>query len=169
MHDKLAEEIQQVQIKEDCNDSWIWKLSSNRLYSVKSAYNSIVADASSSDNHVYKLIWRIKCPSKVTAVAWKYLQNKMATRSNLSERGVSLPNNSTLSPFCAAEEESDSHLFLTCDFAIQTWKLRDFWWNIAMVRGAAPKDHLIEHNGLQKGKRVKKLWLLDGITTIWSI
>lgn len=167
--DQLMAEIQHVRVTEDAQDSWRWRFTNIGVYSVKSAYNALVAEPVSNKNHIFKLIWGQGNPLKVSAFSWKVLYNRIATRVNLSSRGVSLTNNSSLCPICSSFEESEDHVLFTCDFATKIWKLIDHWWNMYTARRATPKDHLLQHSGLLRGRNIRRVWILIWMTAIWSI
>jgi len=65
------------------------------------------------------------------------LENKLATRVNLSRRGVQLE--SLWCIFCGKEEESGSHLFFGCSFAWRVWCLCYRWLGILFVSHIEPK------------------------------
>ena len=70
-------------------------------------------------------------------MAWRVLENKLATRVNLSRRGVQLE--SLRCVLCGKEEESGSHLFFGCSFAWRVWCLCYRWLGVLFVSHIEPK------------------------------
>jgi hypothetical protein len=64
-------------------------------------------------------MWKWKCPLKTRLFLWLALANRILTWDNGQRRGWSGPNKCTL---CKVEEESVSHLFVSCSFASQVWR-----------------------------------------------
>jgi hypothetical protein len=81
-------------IMSDTIDRWIWKPGNGGLFSVKSTYVfldstlNISTPRSSLDSFAFKFIWKSGVPSKVSALSWQLLLNKIPTRENLRRRNV---------------------------------------------------------------------------------
>lgn len=59
-------------------------------------------------------------PLKVSCLVWRLFQNRLATRDNLSKRGV-LDQNSIQCVGDCGREESVSHLFFECPLFSGVW------------------------------------------------
>lgn len=167
--EQLKADIQHVHLSQIGQDSWRWKHTSSGVFSVKSAYQLLVSESTSTDKQVYNLIWGSKVPTKVAAFCWKLVQNKIPTMVNLQKRGVQLGGGSNRCPFCSSKDETEDHLFLLCAQSAKIWKSCDQWWNISTARAATTKDHLLQHRDLVNGSRLKEVWVQIWITIIWSI
>ena len=79
--------------------------------------------ASGQDHHahitvpqeVWNLIWKIKIPLKIGIIVWKDMHDSIPTFLNLCNRGI---NVHSTCPLCNSEDESTTHLFLYCPFAL---------------------------------------------------
>ena len=56
-------------------------------------------------------------------MAWRVLENKLATNANLEKRGITVV--SSVCSFGGVEEESNTYLFFECSFA---WRMRNLCW-----------------------------------------
>lgn len=113
-------------------------------------------------------VWKNICPPKVEVFAWMALQNCIASRSVLSNRGI-LNINSVLCPFCFSEAETPDHLLLLCNIAWGVWSAIISWWK--MVWAILPT--LISLFQFWNGFRFKNLerlcWQATFYAVIWSI
>jgi len=66
---------------------------------------------------LFKAFWRIKVLTSTYFVAWRLLENKIATKANLVSRGTAVGN--IMRSLCVGKEETSSHLF--------------FWLSIRLV------------------------------------
>ncbi|GJX49068.1 RNA-directed DNA polymerase, eukaryota, reverse transcriptase zinc-binding domain protein [Tanacetum coccineum] len=91
-------------------DKWAWSSDVSGMCKVKvhSHYipNSVFFDCIIGEHHV----WNSWIPRKVNVCVWRASINRLATRSNLAARGVSL--SSTLCPFCVEENEDIEHCLI---------------------------------------------------------
>jgi len=108
-------------------DVWCWKLEEGGRFTVSSMYKKL-ADASLEDeawgepeNRVFAQIWESKAPSKVVALSWKGLLNRVPTIGNLLRRNALPPNISPNCVLCNGVVESTNHLFLHCFVTWNIW------------------------------------------------
>ncbi|GLT87533.1 hypothetical protein SLE2022_056120 [Rubroshorea leprosula] len=85
---ELCSMLEGIKLTQGEDDNWIWKHNSKGRYTVKSAYNIINQNQESRQDAQYKLIWDNKLPLKISAFAWKALQNRILTKDNLLKRGL---------------------------------------------------------------------------------
>nr|GEV84137.1 RNA-directed DNA polymerase, eukaryota [Tanacetum cinerariifolium] len=71
------------------------------------------------------------CADKVNIHAWKIMSNALATKFNISSRGIEIE--SLICVNCDVGVETTSHLFFTCITAQQVSRLINRWWNISDV------------------------------------
>ncbi|KAL6564833.1 hypothetical protein OROMI_016283 [Orobanche minor] len=82
-------------------DRWKWKLEQAGNYSVKSAYSLLMerkAEPHEGKSIISSLIWENWAVPKVQAIAWKIASRRVATKAELSRRGVLGPNSSLVCP-----------------------------------------------------------------------
>jgi len=61
------------------------------------------------------LVWYKQVPLKVSVFAWRLLRDRLATRSNLLDRGI--VTNGTAGCLMGCDHlETSQHLFLSCGF-----------------------------------------------------
>ncbi|GKB80745.1 RNA-directed DNA polymerase, eukaryota, reverse transcriptase zinc-binding domain protein, partial [Tanacetum coccineum] len=109
-------------------DKWAWKMNAFGFFKVKDLVtriqNSSLVECVLGEHH----IWNSWIPRKVNICTWKASLNRLATRTNLANRGVIL--SSRLCPFCERDEEEINHCFVRCPMVIPVW--RKIWsrWNL---------------------------------------
>ncbi|KAL8482926.1 hypothetical protein ACS0TY_025825 [Phlomoides rotata] len=127
-------------------DHWIWKLTKDGTYSVKSAYQELdrrnVGDSTSLATH--GIVWNKNVPLKIAAFSWKLIQDRLPTMWNLLQRGAFNPNYSTKCRVCGNFDEDTKHLFFDCRLAIVVWKKVLLWFDIGNLRRASGQEHLEE-------------------------
>lgn len=112
---------------------------------------------------VWKLIWKIKTPYKVTVFTWLVVKEAALAQENLMKRGMQLCPRCC---FCEQFEETISHLFLHCKMVGQLWNLfmsfRGISWTILENTGQALESWNLEGNGSANKSR----WRIV-LTVIW--
>jgi len=86
-------------------------------------------------------VWHKLVPSKVSLFAWRLLQNKIPTRSNLVRRHVLQPNGNFCVGGCGTIETT-YHLFIGCDIFRSVWHLVCHWLDISFVYPGWVNDHI---------------------------
>ncbi|KAK9984138.1 hypothetical protein SO802_033663 [Lithocarpus litseifolius] len=130
-------------------DSQVWAKTPNGILSVKSAYIEAVrylevskgcedrpgcSDASRMEA-IWKLIWSLKCPSKVKHFLWRACKNALPTKQCLMHRKVIKEDKCDL----CGESESSGHILWGCKVAKEAWSETKF--KIDRL-GRPPKDFL---------------------------
>jgi hypothetical protein len=109
----LCQRLMQVHLNHD-SDRFVWKLTPNGVFSVKSMYEDLIND---NTPYMKKYIWKIKIPLKIKIFIW-FLSNKvLLTKDNLVKRRWS---GCTKCVFCG-DQETVEHLFIACPFAKLIW------------------------------------------------
>jgi hypothetical protein len=104
-------------------DCFMWKLTTNGLFTVKSMYEDLMNDHTT---YLRKYLWKMKIPLKIKIFMW-FLSNKvLLTKDNLAKRQW---NGCTKCVFCG-EQETVEHLFLSCPFAKLIWRTVNFTNNL---------------------------------------
>lgn len=87
-------------------DEWRWKLEDRGCFTVGSTYKKLAAASIGEDrwgvaeNRVFSKIWKSPAPSRVVALSWKGLLNRVPTRVNLAWRNVLPLDASSNCVFC---------------------------------------------------------------------
>ena len=94
-------------------------------FQLDKAYSILQEDyqASRQDHHahntipqeVWNLVWKVKIPLKIGIFVWKDMHDSIPTFLNLCNRGI---NVHSTCPLCNSKDESTTHLFLYCPFAL---------------------------------------------------
>jgi hypothetical protein len=143
------------------------------LFSVRSCYSlllesSTVVDVEANVLAAIKILWRIDAPSKALVFGWRFLLDRLLTRSVLHHRGI----NSYDLPcvFCSLDTEDSDHLFFSCSFSKGVWASIFSWVGKANITEAVGWEHFLLLGDLvnlkKDGGRVSRLiWL----ATTWSM
>ena len=110
-------------------DYWECSISDNRVFSVKSMRSYISNLHYTANPQPYR--WNKAIPIKVNISSWRILNERLPTRSNLDQRGIDL--HSTRCPVCDNDIETEVHLFIFCEVALDTWSKVLTWWKIQNI------------------------------------
>ncbi|XP_057444514.1 uncharacterized protein LOC130736741 [Lotus japonicus] len=145
--------------KEEKTTKLIWVKESDGIFSVKSAYDSIVETDLEFDESNFNLVWKVWAPSNASALGWRVFLDRIQTKMNLVRRNI--PISSCACPWCGIAEETTSHLLFVCPFAWCVWSLILRWLGIFFVLPGESMDHF---------KQFVNCWSLatkSGLATIW--
>jgi hypothetical protein len=158
----------------EVEDRWSWKPGSEDVFSVKSAYGFLDYSLnprlpmSTLEKFVFKFIWKSGVPSKVSALSWQVLLNRVPTRENLRHRGV-IGGDDSRCPFCNKAVESTCHLFLHCDFTASIWYAIMRWFGVvAVIPPTVPMSFAVMVGCGSNKKRRKGLAIL-WLAFIWVV
>jgi hypothetical protein len=170
---QLMEVLERVAISVT-EDSWVWHPGKGDDFSVKSTYVfldhllSIYVQRSTLDSFTYKFIWKSGVPSKVSALAWQLLLDRIPTRENLRRRGIITTGNSRC-PLCNEVEESACHLFLHCRYTTGFWYAIYRWFGVCvMLLPSLPVSYAMLV-GCGSNKKRRKGLLIVWLAMIWSV
>uniref|UniRef100_A0ACD5W3K6 Uncharacterized protein n=1 Tax=Avena sativa TaxID=4498 RepID=A0ACD5W3K6_AVESA len=104
------------------DDSILWLLSPDGVYSAKSAYNLQMEGRQLSV--MPNLVWEAWAPAKCKMFAWLLLQNRLWCVDRLMMR--EWPN-CYFCPMCLRHLETAKHMFLDCPFARLLWAAIAAW------------------------------------------
>lgn len=119
---RLWDEIQEVQLQEDAQDSTSWKLTPNRVFCTASVYEMFFAARVRSQ--CAELIWQARGPSRLKFFMWLITKGRCLTADNLQKRGWPHEDGCVL---CNGDQESCDHLLLGCPFTNRIWGLLRTW------------------------------------------
>jgi len=115
--------------------------------------------------------WHKAVPSKVSCLAWRVFQNRVATKDNLFKRGVIDQGSIGCVGECGAEE-SVTHLFFECPVFAGTWYLISKWLGTFTAYHNEGLVHLDQFEELIGSRRILArslgvIWFA-GIWCIWK-
>lgn len=135
--------LEQIQLQLDINDDIIWRFEANGEYSATSAYR--VQFLGSTSTTMNKTIWKVWAPPKVKFFSWLTIQNRIWTADRLEKRGW---ENCGLCTLCKRANETSSHLFFKCRFAMRVWRMVKDWLGLGTL----------EINGWAAVRNTKTWW-----------
>ncbi|GLT67323.1 hypothetical protein SLA2020_396400 [Shorea laevis] len=150
-------------------DQWKWRHDTKGNYSTISAYRALSSSTRELDSKKYKMLWNNNVPLKVSALAWKILQNRIPTGDNLIKRGITRTRNDFACVFCSHKPESATQLFFTCDTSWKVWQACYAWWGIQSALKNEGWGHLQQHRGMVSNTMLNKSWYVIWFTVLWSI
>lgn len=101
-------------------DALFWRGDAMGVYSVKGLCNVLEEKWFCEAGWVVPRLLSKFLPTKVTTFMWQLQRNRVATKDNLMEKGISLPDNG-ICGLCMLSVESSSHLFLHCSEVWALW------------------------------------------------
>nr|GEX76094.1 RNA-directed DNA polymerase, eukaryota [Tanacetum cinerariifolium] len=106
-------------------------------------------------------------PIKINVFTWRARLDRLPTRGNLINKGVSL--DSPLCPICGLMLEDSQHLFFRCDMAKCIFQRICHWWNLQWVDTQSFDDWLSWFKSVRMPCKPKDL--LEGVfyTSWWHI
>lgn len=125
---ELADKILCIQpSRSGAEDRMIWQPQTNGIYTTKSGYFSAAKQSKSHlqvnrafDNLNWtRDVWRSACSPKLRLFLWSIVNKAIPIGENLQKRGML---SAAKCPRCN-EVETDMHIFFTCPFAVEVWKL----------------------------------------------
>ena len=115
--------------KRGAQDRFIWLLTKSGDYSAKSGYlaANIQEEKLSQSPPTFEFdwlreIWNIKTSPKIKLFLWKAMKQALPTGENLKSRGINL---AAVCPHCG-EEETNTHQFFHCSYAMSIWEKAPF-------------------------------------------
>ncbi|KAK3219407.1 hypothetical protein Dsin_013377 [Dipteronia sinensis] len=102
--------LENVTIREACQDMIGWVHDANGSFSVKSFVNCLRKE-NTRDDVGFGGVWQGLCPSKIEIFVWQLLHGRILVRDVLKKFGM-LSGVNSLCPLYLASEESINHLFL---------------------------------------------------------
>ncbi|RHN59920.1 putative reverse transcriptase zinc-binding domain-containing protein [Medicago truncatula] len=123
--------LQNVTLQVDRVDRRFWRLETDSVYTVRSAYNFLTANAPTDGAVSLPFLWNRDVPLKVVLFAWRLLRDRLPTKDNLIRRHVMGIDDQ----FCVGcgEVETSSHLFLHCNLFGAIWNYIFRWIGVSSV------------------------------------
>ncbi|GKV00002.1 hypothetical protein SLEP1_g12766 [Rubroshorea leprosula] len=121
--------IEGVKITPGCPNRWEWSHSTEGQYSTKIAYQKLsMPRKNPEEEKIFKRVWNPIVPTKVAALNWKTLLDRIPSKLNLIKRGIIKDMAEGNCVLCNEEIEDADHLFLKCKVARGLWQACANWW-----------------------------------------
>ncbi|XP_068498245.1 uncharacterized protein [Phaseolus vulgaris] len=78
----------EIRLLEDRWDSWAWNDEESVVFTVKSAYKMLKEEGQGVERELYGGFWRLKEQPSSHLIAWRILEDKIASKANLVRRGL---------------------------------------------------------------------------------
>lgn len=108
------------------HDRFVWDLNGEGEFRVKDI-RKLLDDVFLPKDEV-PTRWVKVIPIKINVFAWKVSLDRLPTRENLAQRGVSVPSLSC--PNCNNGQEHLGHILFSCDIASSVSRMICRWWNL---------------------------------------
>lgn len=118
---------------------------------------------------VFSQLWKSPAPSKVVALSWKVLLDRIPTRWNLRRRNALPPEVSVRCVLCEEEMEISNHLFVHCPVARGIWLELLKWVDSMFIMPQSVFNHWLCWNAGASNKKMIKGFRLIWHATIWVI
>ncbi|KAK1374201.1 hypothetical protein POM88_030394 [Heracleum sosnowskyi] len=117
---------------------------------------------------VWSMFWKFKALPKVLMFVWKLSHNVLTTKSFLIMR-LGQCIGSALCPRCNKEEETQEHIFWSCELAVKIWHEFFQWWGmIHKFRGKGFCNIRRWQNWFPSGSQ-RDGWNLAVVSCLWSM
>jgi hypothetical protein len=125
---------------QDKEDYWSWKPKPSQGYTAKSAYQLLLKKKWEGESRLEEeelrfltMLWKMKAPFRVQILVWQLLQGRLPTKVNLAARKIIHEEQGTKCVFCEKHQETENHLFFSCNFAYKVWMKIMFWLRFQFV------------------------------------
>jgi len=137
---ECASLLNNVVLQDNFQDRWRCLLEPNHGYLVSGVYRYLTTSLNVSVVHD---VWHKLVPSKVSLFAWRLLQDRIPTRTNLVRRNVLQSIDNACVTGCGSVETTD-HLFRCCDISGSVWYLLCQWLGVTCVFPGSVTDHYFQ-------------------------
>ena len=114
MWNNLVSHLANVELSQEEEDEFRWKLDWSGVFSIKSHYLGLINQNTPNLN---KVLWRIKTPLKIKIFLWYLRRGVVLIKDNLAKRNW---HRNQQCCFCH-ENEMIQHLFFDCWFTRLVW------------------------------------------------
>jgi hypothetical protein len=161
--------LQNVSLQVHLEDKWKWKDDSSSVYTVRSAYNSIIAQDSVDYAEAIRSIWHKDVPLKVLLFVWRLFRDRLPTKNNLHRRQVLDIEEQYCAGGCGLIESS-THLFFQCFHFGSVWNHILRWIGVVSAMPIDVTGHFTQFQhlcGANKSRQsiLQVIWY----ATVWEI
>jgi hypothetical protein len=140
---------------------WLWLPDQIRGYTVRGVYDILTSQEQPHVHQNMELIWHKQVPLKVYILAWRLLRDRLPTKSNLADRGIT-----------SGHVENVNHMFLSCPIFGALWPMVQAWLGVEGVDSHAISDHFVQFieyaGGLKsRGSLFHLIWL-QCVWVLWT-
>lgn len=144
---------------EDGCDTVAWAHSQDGMFSIKSAYNSLLPLLDGGNEALWKKIWKWDGLPKIRTFLWLLSHNRLVTKSLLADRNIL---HSNLCVFNCGVAETISHCLRDCSLASGIWGM--------FVNVSLKEDFFAMDSREWVSSNLVKNWGRDDLHTIpWSV
>jgi len=136
---------------------------------VSGAYRTITDRTPPTNNVPTTLLWRKDVLVKVSVFAWRLFRHRLSSKTNLFRRGIIPPEAQICIGDCG-QQESETHLFLSCTFFGHIWQLIQNWVGVYSADSGNNVDHFYQFGtflGYEKSRC--SLMHLIWFATVWVL
>jgi len=149
--------------KVDLEDKLLWTPSHSGQLSFKESH--LFKTHGGQQLNWAKVIWSPDIPPSKSMLAWRLMQDKIPTNDKLKHRGFIM---ASICSLCSTSDESSSHLFFSCPFALKIWAWLASILNISLhVNSAEDILSICNRNFTPQCKMVIKASIINIIHSIW--
>ncbi|XP_038996646.1 uncharacterized protein LOC120121327 [Hibiscus syriacus] len=155
--------LENVGLSESVDDFLAWSGKGHGLFTAKACRLTLSSNSGGSLTWK-KFVWSGLAPPRVETFLWQVSHRRLAVRSELIKRGVTLEEVSC--PLCAKQEETVQHLFISCQVAWDLWS--SFWrlWGVSAVLPNDPASLLCSWSDLRPKSLI---WSFIPGVVLWSL
>jgi hypothetical protein len=167
--------VLQGAILSDQEDRWSWKHDVNGDFSMKSTYSlvfNLMAERGSflhEQAMAFKAIWKCSAPSKVQGFSWLLLHDRIPSKVNLFRRNIIQQVEDRICVLCGNHEESSTHMFLYCEFAIRVWERITSWLRLVFSLPHSCVSFVNYFAAASGNKKVRQGLVLIWNSVIWML
>jgi len=159
--------ISQVPLHQGTKDKRFWNDPPTFSFSVKSAYNKLANHTIGRGLEVFEHLWDLKVMPSAMFYVWRAFSNRIATKQNLQRRGVAMGDN--LCVLCGKEEETTSHILVSCEVSTKVWNMCFSWLGICSVNHNDLICHFEQFSCICLNQEGNRLWKSLWVSVVWCI
>ncbi|KAE8678433.1 hypothetical protein F3Y22_tig00111410pilonHSYRG00088 [Hibiscus syriacus] len=160
---RLMTLLENIGLSDSVDDFLAWSGKGDGLFTAKACRLTLSSNSRGSLTWK-KFVWSGFAPPRVETFLWQVSHQRLAVRSELIKRGVTLEEVSC--PLCAKQEETVQHLFISCQVAWDLWS--SFWrlWGVSSVLPNDPASLLCSWSDLRPKSLI---WDFIPGVVLWSL
>ena len=163
--------LQNVTLQVLREDKRTWRLDTSSIYTVRSAYNSMIAQVSIDHVPTTPSFWHKDIPLKVVLFVWRLFRDRLPTKDNLHRRRV-IDVDAQICVGGYGLNETSTHLFLNCNHFSSVWNQIIQWLGVSTVLPSDVVGHLNHFRflgGAAKSRRsiLQVIWY-STVLEIWK-
>ncbi|XP_055962061.1 uncharacterized protein LOC130015619 [Mercurialis annua] len=147
-----------------CKDELIWTNARDGVLSCKSSL--LYLRGSLPSLRWNKEIWKPFIPPSRSMLCWRLFHMRIPTDDMLRKAGITLVS---VCRFCYACDESITHIFIQCPFAVQIWNAVESLFMVKLDRSSSPLHLFTSSRRHSFGSQVSALFSAAIISSFWTI